>query len=132
MSTVACRLPVVASSLWNVWDLQGYTSFEERGFNADVADIVNFLKDRGLEFTWPGAIIAGDIDRINDFLENGQDIEERTGYFCEGNYKLTGVQLAIKFGRYAIARYLLVLGAVIPRDICQMQLPFEHEIRGYT
>ena len=25
-------------------------------------------------------MIGGDLDRINEFLENGQDIEERTGY----------------------------------------------------
>ena len=75
------------------------------GKNSDVADIVNYLKasggigidwdpqqpagsaafpafceDRGLEYTWRGAVIGGDLDRINEFLENGQDIEERTGY----------------------------------------------------
>merc|ERR1719291_1256736 len=96
--------------------------------NADIADIVNYLKDKGLEYTWRGAIIGGDIDRINDFLQNGQDIEERTGYFCEGGYQLTGVQMATKFGRYSIARYLMVLGAVVPRDVCQMQLPYEHDV----
>ena len=36
-------------------------------------------EDRGLEYTWRGAGIGGDLDRINEFLENGQDIEERTG-----------------------------------------------------
>ena len=39
-----------------------------------------FCEDRGLEYTWRGAVIGGDLDRINEFLENGQDIEERTGY----------------------------------------------------
>ncbi len=39
-----------------------------------------FLQDRGLEYTWRGAVIGGDLDRINEFLENGQDIEERTGH----------------------------------------------------
>jgi len=40
----------------------------------------SFCEDRGLEYTWRGAVIGGDLDRINEFLENGQDIEERTGY----------------------------------------------------
>lgn len=41
-------------------------------------------QDRGLEYTWRGAVIGGDLDRINEFLENGQDIEERTGldFWC--------------------------------------------------
>ncbi|CAE7706369.1 DNA-binding protein RFXANK [Symbiodinium microadriaticum] len=112
--------------------LNGYLSWEERGKNADVADIVNYLKDRGLEYTWRGAVIGGDIDRINEFLENGQDIEERTGYYCEGNYQYTAFQMAMKFGRQNVARYLLCLGAVIPRDICETQIPFESELRGFT
>mmetsp|Transcript_7456 Transcript_7456/g.18773 ORF Transcript_7456/g.18773 Transcript_7456/m.18773 type:complete len:223 (+) Transcript_7456:75-743(+) len=112
--------------------MHGYLGWEERGYNSDVADIVNYLKDQGLEYTWRGAIIGGDIDRINEFLENGQDIEERSGYFCEGNYQYTAVQMAVKYGRHAVARYLMVLGAVIPRDICQMQFPYESEITGYS
>ncbi|CAE7225835.1 ANKRA2, partial [Symbiodinium pilosum] len=112
--------------------LNGYLSWEERGKNADVADIVNYLKDRGLEYSWRGAVIGGDIDRINEFLENGQDIEERTGYYCEGNYQYTAFQMAMKFGRQNVARYLMCLGAVVPRDICETQIPFESELRGFT
>eukprot|EP00427_Karlodinium_veneficum_P052144 CAMPEP_0169355884 /NCGR_PEP_ID=MMETSP1017-20121227/27223_1 /TAXON_ID=342587 /ORGANISM="Karlodinium micrum, Strain CCMP2283" /LENGTH=223 /DNA_ID=CAMNT_0009452587 /DNA_START=63 /DNA_END=732 /DNA_ORIENTATION=- len=124
-----CDLELIDSGGFNACDLAalyGYTSPEERGANSDIADFVNYLKDKGLEYTWRGAIIGGDLDRINEFLENGQDIEQRIGYFCEGNYQMTAVQLAIKHGRYSIARYLLVLGAVVPRDICQMQVPYEH------
>jgi len=112
--------------------MYGFTSWEEQGFNAEVADIANYLKDHGLEYSWRGAIMGGDIDRINEFLENGQDIEERTGYFCEGNYQFTGVQLAVKFGRMNVARYLMVLGAVVPRDLCQMQIPYENDLIGIS
>eukprot|EP00929_Paragymnodinium_shiwhaense_P101884 TRINITY_DN65082_c0_g1_i1.p1 TRINITY_DN65082_c0_g1~~TRINITY_DN65082_c0_g1_i1.p1 ORF type:complete len:231 (+),score=54.10 TRINITY_DN65082_c0_g1_i1:80-772(+) len=112
--------------------LNGYLSHDEKGWNADVADIVNYLKEHGLEYTWRGAVVGGDIDRINEFVENGQDLEERVGYFCEGDYQFTGYQLAVKYGRMSIARYLLVLGAVIPRDICQMQLPYECDLQGFS
>mmetsp|Transcript_87914 Transcript_87914/g.249164 ORF Transcript_87914/g.249164 Transcript_87914/m.249164 type:complete len:223 (-) Transcript_87914:137-805(-) len=127
-------LEAVDSGGYNACDIaamNGYLSYEEKGRNADVCDIVNYLKEKGLEYTWRGAIIGGDIDRINEFLENGQDIEERTGYYCEGNYQFTGVQMATKFGRLNVARYLMTLGAVIPRDICQMQLPYENEMKAY-
>eukprot|EP00971_Amphidinium_carterae_P297627 5913161-Amphidinium_carterae.2 len=112
--------------------MRGYLSQEEGGTNWEVADIVNYLKDKGLEYTWRGAIVGGDIDRVNEFLENGQDVEERGGYFCEGNYQMTGFELAVKYGRFSLARYLLVLGAVIPRDICQMQCPFQSDMLGYS
>mmetsp|Transcript_58981 Transcript_58981/g.125060 ORF Transcript_58981/g.125060 Transcript_58981/m.125060 type:complete len:223 (-) Transcript_58981:65-733(-) len=128
-------LDAVDSGGFNATDIaamNGFLSWEEKGRNADVADIVNYLKDHGLEYTWRGAIIGGDIDRINEFLENGQDIEERTGYFCEGNYQFTAVQMAVKYGRMSIARYLMVLGAVMPRDICPLQIPYESEVRGFS
>jgi len=128
-------LDLVDSGGFNATDIAaiwGFYSEQEKGFNSNVADIVNYLKDHGLEYTWRGAIIGGDFDRINDFLENGQDIEERTGYYCEGGYQMTGVQMAFKYGRFAVARYLMVLGAVVPRDICQMQLPYEHDVAAFT
>eukprot|EP00747_Dinoflagellata_sp_TGD_P183520 gnl/TRDRNA2_/TRDRNA2_38442_c0_seq1.p1 gnl/TRDRNA2_/TRDRNA2_38442_c0~~gnl/TRDRNA2_/TRDRNA2_38442_c0_seq1.p1 ORF type:complete len:223 (-),score=60.33 gnl/TRDRNA2_/TRDRNA2_38442_c0_seq1:122-790(-) len=129
------QLELTDSGGFNALDtaaLCGYISAEERGLNSDVCDIGTYLKNNGLEYTWVGAIIGGDIDRINYYLENGWDIEARSGYYCEGNYQMTGVQMAVKFGRYYVARYLMCLGAVIPRDICQMQMPFESECRGYT
>lgn len=128
-------LDLVDSGGFNATDIAamyGFGSHEERALNADVADIVNYLKENGLEYTWRGALIGGDIDRINELLEHGQDIEERTGYFCEGGYQYTGVQMALKYGQTKIARYLLVLGAVIPRDICPLQIPHESELRGFT
>merc|ERR1712217_701824 len=128
-------LEAIDSGGFNACDIAamyGFMSHEERGLNAEVADIVNYLKEKGLEYTWRGALIGGDYDRINEFLENGQDIEERIGYYCEGNYKFTGFQLAVKHGRFPVARHLMTLGAVIPRDLCQMQLPFENEVKGYT
>ena len=63
MSTV---LELVDSGGFNATDLaalNGYLSHEEKGRNADVADIVNYLKDHGLEYT-------------------------RTGHFCEGGYQM--------------------------------------------
>lgn len=130
-----CDLEKTDSGGFNAIDvaaMAGFYSWEEKGRNAEVTDLVTYLKDRGLEYTWRGAIIGGDIDRINEFLENGQEIEERVGYYCEGNYQFTGVQMAVKFGRMSIARYLMVLGAVIPRDICQLQIPFENTMKAYS
>merc|ERR1712232_1331259 len=127
------NLELVDSGGFNVCDIAAYNGFlsmEERGQNSEVADIVTYLKERGVEYTWRGALIGGDIDRINEFLENGQDIEERVGYYGEACYQFTGVQLAVKFGRYAVARYLMCLGATVPRDICQLQVPFDHEVKA--
>mmetsp|Transcript_64375 Transcript_64375/g.122808 ORF Transcript_64375/g.122808 Transcript_64375/m.122808 type:complete len:223 (-) Transcript_64375:80-748(-) len=128
-------LELTDSGGFNACDLAamyGYLSEEERGINFDIADIVNYLKGKGLEYTWRGAIIGADLDRINEYLENGQDIEQRVGYYTEGNYQMTATQMAVKYGQMKIARYLMVLGAVLPRDICPWQLPYETDVFGFS
>jgi ankyrin repeat protein len=117
---------------YNAVDVAAMFGYYDMGVNGDVANIVDYLKSQGLAFTWGGAIIGYDLDQINEYLENGQDIEERIGYYCEGVYKFTGYQLACKYGRHALAKYFLTLGCVIPRDVCQLQIPFEHDVMGYT
>jgi ankyrin repeat protein len=117
---------------YNAVDVAAMFGYTDLGANGDVANIVQYLKDQGLGFTWGGAIIGNDVDQVNEYLENGQDIEERIGYYNEGAYKHTATQLAAKFGRHALARYLLTLGAVIPRDVCQLQVPYEHNVLGFT
>merc|ERR1712187_456128 len=116
----------------NACDIAAMFGWTDLGGNGDVANIVQYLKDKGLAHTWGGAIIGYDVDQVNEYLENGQDIEERIGYYCEGAYKFTGFELACKYGRHALARYLLTLGAVVPRDVCQLQIPWESDITGYT
>ncbi|CAE7256674.1 unnamed protein product [Symbiodinium natans] len=34
-----------------------------------------------MQYTWFGAALAEDIDRLWEFLENGQDVNERGGHF---------------------------------------------------
>lgn len=36
-------------------------------------DIASYLKSQGMKYTWFGAALAEDIDRLWEFLDNGQD-----------------------------------------------------------
>ena len=36
-------------------------------------DIASYLKSQGMKYTWVGAALAEDIDRLWEFLDNGQD-----------------------------------------------------------
>merc|ERR1712217_338431 len=87
---------------YNACDIAAMFGWTDLGVNGDVANIVQYLKDKGLAHTWGGA------------------------------YKFTAFELACKYGRHALARYLLTLGAVVPRDVCQLQIPWESDITGYT
>lgn len=69
-------------------------------------DIATYLKSRGMNYTWLGAVLAEDIDKIWEFLENGQDIEARGGH-----YNRNAIQEAKANGNAWTARYLMVLGA---------------------
>merc|ERR1712039_155001 len=44
-------------------------------------DIGTYLKTQGMQHTWLGAALAEDIDRLWEYLENGQDVNERGGHF---------------------------------------------------
>merc|ERR1711933_26586 len=104
------------------------------------ASIVRYLveqTDVALDTVDSGGFNATDIAAMYGYLgweEKGgnSDVADIVNYYCEGNYQFTGVQMAVKYGRFSIARYLMVLGAVIPRDICQLQVPFESDMKGYS
>lgn len=71
----------------SIWDTSIYKSFRDHV----ESPFFQSAQDRGLEYTWRGAVIGGDLDRINEFLENGQDIEERTGGRLGGMTLIFGV-----------------------------------------
>lgn len=106
-------------------DLAAQYGFDER--NLPEMDIATYLLDQGSEYSWFGACMGGDIDRINEFLDNGQDIEERGGWFNR-----TGFQFALHAERAYIARYLRVRGAVCPREPAPFNFPEEITMVGYT
>ncbi|CAE7923321.1 unnamed protein product, partial [Symbiodinium sp. KB8] len=71
-------------------------------------DIASFLKGQGMQHTWFGAALAEDIDRLWEFLENGQDVNERGGHFNK-----SALEEAADNGGYWTAKFLMVKGGQV-------------------
>eukprot|EP00913_Durusdinium_trenchii_P009354 g8791.t1 len=69
-------------------------------------DIASYLKSQGMKYTWFGAALAEDIDRLWEFLDNGQD--ERGGHFNK-----SALEEAADNGGYWTAKFLMVKGAQV-------------------
>merc|ERR1711972_383208 len=80
-------------------------------------DIASYLKSQGMQYTWLGAAMAEDIDRLCDFLENGQDIDEHGGHFNK-----TAMEEALENGAYWTAKFLEIKGATAPYAYKKMTL----------
>merc|ERR1712061_173401 len=65
------------------------------------------MGSHSMQYTWLGAAMAEDIDRLWEYLENGQDVNERGGHFNK-----TAMEEAIDNGGFWTARFLMVKGAV--------------------
>lgn len=71
-------------------------------------DIASYLKSQGMKYTWFGAALAEDIDRLWEFLDNGQDVNERGGHFNK-----SALEEAADNGGYWTAKFLMVKGAQV-------------------
>eukprot|EP00448_Togula_jolla_P038292 CAMPEP_0170622630 /NCGR_PEP_ID=MMETSP0224-20130122/29237_1 /TAXON_ID=285029 /ORGANISM="Togula jolla, Strain CCCM 725" /LENGTH=210 /DNA_ID=CAMNT_0010948969 /DNA_START=93 /DNA_END=725 /DNA_ORIENTATION=- len=91
------------------------------------SDIASYLKTRGMRYTWFGAALAEDIDRIWEFLENGQDVDERGGHFNRN-----AVQEALDNGNIFTARFIMVKGGTVGIMPAQFQFPEESECVALT
>jgi len=94
----------------NAVDICALCGFDGRQ-GEDEVDISTFLLEKGAMYSWFGAAAGGDLERLQEFIDNGQDLEERGSY---GNR--TAVQIATDTGRAYVTRFLMVKGAVVPRD----------------
>merc|ERR1712050_656739 len=90
------------------------------------SDIASYLKKKGMAYTWFGAALAEDIDRLWEYLENGQDINERGGHF-----NMTAVEEAINNGGFWTARFLMVKGGIGATMPTHVPMPEESECRAF-
>mmetsp|Transcript_11194 Transcript_11194/g.25680 ORF Transcript_11194/g.25680 Transcript_11194/m.25680 type:complete len:243 (-) Transcript_11194:140-868(-) len=84
--------------------------------------ITDYLKSMGSQHTWWGAALAGDIRRMEVYLQHGQDIDDVNPVFW--NY--TALDCAIYGGCGKAAQYLVARGALI--TIRNAQVPFFEEM----
>mmetsp|Transcript_74585 Transcript_74585/g.188556 ORF Transcript_74585/g.188556 Transcript_74585/m.188556 type:complete len:368 (+) Transcript_74585:1322-2425(+) len=71
--------------------------------------ITEYMKSKGSQHTWWGAVIACDFPRVKEYVENGQDLDEVNPVLWNGN----AIFLAQEFGNQRIAQYLLTKGATV-------------------
>mmetsp|Transcript_107680 Transcript_107680/g.195945 ORF Transcript_107680/g.195945 Transcript_107680/m.195945 type:complete len:222 (+) Transcript_107680:117-782(+) len=90
-------------------------------------DIATFLKRQGMKYTWFGAALAEDIDRLWEFLENGQDVNERGGHFNRN-----AAEEAKTNGCEFTSRFLFVKGAVLGVQPTFITYPDECECKVYV
>jgi len=76
--------------------------------------ITEYLKSKGSQHTWWGAICAGDFLRVKEFVENGQDIDEVNPVLWNGN----AIFLASEYGKARIAQYLITKGGTVMTRNC--------------
>eukprot|EP00929_Paragymnodinium_shiwhaense_P010448 TRINITY_DN11508_c0_g1_i1.p1 TRINITY_DN11508_c0_g1~~TRINITY_DN11508_c0_g1_i1.p1 ORF type:complete len:244 (+),score=62.50 TRINITY_DN11508_c0_g1_i1:65-796(+) len=84
-------------------------------------DIASYLKSKGMQYTWFGAALAEDIDRLWEFLENGQDVNELGGHF-----RRNAAEEALDNGNIYTARFLMVKGGTMGPQPRQFEPSGDH------
>jgi hypothetical protein len=68
--------------------------------------ITCYLKSKGSQHTWWGALWAGDLPRVAEYIDHGQDIDEINPVLWNGN----GVWHAMWSGNARVMQYLIARG----------------------
>lgn len=88
-------------------------------------DIASYLKSKGMKYTWFGAALAEDIDRLWEYLENGQDVNERGGHFNKN-----ALHEALDNGNEWTARFLMVKGGEFGIPAAQFLFPEATQVKA--
>jgi len=88
-------------------------------------DIASYLKSQGMQHSWFGAALAEDIDRLWEYLENGQDVNERGGHFNKN-----AMEEAMDNGGFWTARFLMVKGGYTGIRLHNITFPEESECKA--
>jgi len=71
--------------------------------------IVEYLKSKGSQHTWWGALAAGDFKRVKEYVDNGQDVNEINPVLHNGN----AAYVAQEYAQTRIVQWLVTQGAAI-------------------
>eukprot|EP00747_Dinoflagellata_sp_TGD_P164349 gnl/TRDRNA2_/TRDRNA2_184166_c0_seq1.p1 gnl/TRDRNA2_/TRDRNA2_184166_c0~~gnl/TRDRNA2_/TRDRNA2_184166_c0_seq1.p1 ORF type:complete len:229 (+),score=56.03 gnl/TRDRNA2_/TRDRNA2_184166_c0_seq1:79-765(+) len=84
-----------------------YAAYHHYRFPNDVM-IAEYLKSKGSQYTWWGACYGADADRLREYLDNGQDVNEVNPVL----YNYNAVECAVSGGHEKIAQWLMVQGGI--------------------
>lgn len=92
---------------------QGFRAIDiaakKKYMNPGPVPIVEMLKERGSQHTWWGAAYAGDLKRLKEFIDNGQDVDEVN----TEEYNWNAVEMAIEAGIGKVAKWLITKGGTV-------------------
>lgn len=84
-------------------------------------EIADYLKSKGSQYTWWGAAFAGDIRRLDTYIQNGQDVNEINPVW----YNYNAMDCAIHGGCSKAASFLCARGALIQIRNCHVSITDE-------
>ncbi|CAK9026150.1 Ribosomal RNA large subunit methyltransferase J [Durusdinium trenchii] len=93
-----------------------YAGKEQFRWPNEEVEIADYLRSLGSNYTWWGACFAGDIPRIDEYLQNGQDINEVNPVLWNYN----AVDCAIHGGCGKAAQFLVARGGIITVRNCHI------------
>mmetsp|Transcript_55958 Transcript_55958/g.97678 ORF Transcript_55958/g.97678 Transcript_55958/m.97678 type:complete len:241 (+) Transcript_55958:70-792(+) len=71
--------------------------------------ITEYLKSKGSQHTWWGALCSGDFKRVKEYVDNGQDVNEINPVLWNAN----AVYVAQEWGQARIAQWLITQGGAV-------------------
>lgn len=93
-----------------------YAGKEQFRWPNEDMEIADYLRSMGSNYTWWGACFAGDIARIDEYLDNGQDINEINPVLWNYN----GIDCAIYGGNGKAAQFMVARGGLIQIRNCHV------------
>mmetsp|Transcript_15309 Transcript_15309/g.49091 ORF Transcript_15309/g.49091 Transcript_15309/m.49091 type:complete len:257 (-) Transcript_15309:112-882(-) len=93
-----------------------YAGKEQFRWPNEDREIADYLKTMGSNYTWWGACYSGDIPRIDEYLDNGQDINEINPILHNYN----GIECAIFGGNGKAAQFMVARGGLIMIRNCHV------------
>ncbi|CAJ1346998.1 unnamed protein product [Effrenium voratum] len=93
-----------------------YAGKEQFRWPNEEVEIADYLRSMGSNYSWWGACFAGDIPRIDEYLQNGQDINEINPVLWNYN----AVDCALHGGCAKAAQFLVARGGMITVRNCHV------------
>uniref|UniRef100_A0A7S1RA30 Ankyrin repeat domain-containing protein n=1 Tax=Alexandrium catenella TaxID=2925 RepID=A0A7S1RA30_ALECA len=93
-----------------------YAGKEQYRWPNEDMEIADYMKTLGSNYTWWGACYSGDLKRIDEYLQNGQDINEINPVLMNYN----AIDCAVAGGNGKAAQFLVARGALIQIRNCHV------------
>jgi len=95
-----------------------YAGKEQFRWPNEDMEIADYMKSMGSDYTWWGACCSGDIPRLEEYLQNGQDINELNPILFNNN----AIDCAINAGCAKAVQFLVARGGTVQIRNCHVPI----------